>query len=220
MRNTDTSTITDILATGAPGVNAPAGPHRRSADFDWVMAVGGLVIALAGMLVRPALPYQVDTGIGLAVLVASASASVWLAQRLFVWRRQRRRPRGTRRAIAIAVVLAFVLLAAARPHPTSYHRAQCTFGIFGLGVGTVWVKLDPEPTQVGRKYDLRITWGPFEARAVERLVGTTYFTFNKRDFRSPGADVVSEPAANLTCGNGDPPPGSTQIALTPDLWHR
>jgi hypothetical protein len=195
----------------------------RDVSLQWMIGVSGIVLAIALILVRPALPYQVDSGVGIALLLGTAGAAVWTLHHWWVRWRTGKRPRGMWLAAATTIVLALLLSAAAQPTAPSYHTAKCTYGLYGFGIGLVWVKVTPAPDRElhQQRHRLRVRWGPWEGRKSETLRGDVYFTFDKRDFytRVP-VDVSIEPPAEIVCGDGRLPPGARRVHLIGADWRR
>ncbi|MGH3914802.1 MAG: hypothetical protein ACRDTC_15545, partial [Pseudonocardiaceae bacterium] len=98
--------------------------------------------------------------------------------------------------------------------------AHCEFGVYGFGTGLVWVKIEPEQQNKAEPHIVLVKWGRWigQPDPVE-LTETTYFTFDKRNFRSGPADVSITPDAKITCGDGEPPPDRPRIHLVGDDWN-
>jgi hypothetical protein len=199
--------------------NSPAPPGGGD-TLSTVLGLAGVVLAVAVMLFRPALPYEINSSLGMALLVCSSAALVLLINLGVRWRQQHRRPRGFRRTTAITGVLGVLLVLAAMQVPESGVRtAHCEFGVHGVGYGMVWAKV--EPREPGKKYQVTVLWAGWTGRPKPVVLNqATFFTFLKRDFYSPAADIITDHDARITCGDGRPPADEDQIHLVGADWIR
>jgi hypothetical protein len=197
--------------------SSPA-PQSGEDTLGTALGLAGVVLAIAVMLFRPALPYEINSSLGIALLVCTSAALVWLINLGVRWRRQQQRPRGFRRTTAITGVLAVLFtLAAMQVQETGVRAAHCEFGVHGVGYGMVWAKV--EPREPGKKYQVTVLWAGWTGRPEPVVLNqTTYFTFLKRDLYSPDADVITDHDAKITCGDGRPPADEDQIHLVGADW--
>jgi hypothetical protein len=205
------------------GRDGPSGTanHDRNPRFGW-LAAASLLVTLAVALVPIRLSWGVDTPIDLTVLFSALTATLWTAERIYVWRQKPscRPPRGFARAVGLTIATVALLVSVVQPPDQAQYRIQCRFGTFGIWRGKVWIKAVPEDNQLGKPHQLLVLWGPWCARYRAILYRPTYFVMNKQDWTSPEADIV-EPAATLSCGTGSPPLGADRQDLTgPGIWHR
>ncbi len=139
--------------------------------------------------------WNLDTPVDLVILLVCVAASTWTTYLLYAWWQVRRRPRMTLWATATTIVSIFLLLTVAQPSGKAFHRDSCAFG---LGSGTVWIKIEPRDGTPVKSYHLTMRWGPLQADIEEVLYRPTYFTTNKDDFFSrEAADILVEPAAYI-----------------------
>lgn len=185
-----------------------------------VLGLAGVVLAIAVMLARPALPYEINSLLGIVLLLCSSAALIWLIVLTRRWHQQQQRPRGFRRVAAIATVLgALFAITAMQVQETGTRTAHCEFGVHGLGYGMVWAKV--EPREPGKKYQVTVLWAGWTGRPAPAVLHqTTYFTFLKRDIYSPAADVTTDRDAKITCGDGRPPASEDQTHLVGADWVR
>jgi hypothetical protein len=185
---------------------------------DSVLAIVSLILALGGLFFQPALPYTLNTPVSVVVFIALAASTSWLVIKVWQWRQaiHRCRPRGVWAASVTSLLLAATCVIITLPQEEmGYGSARCDFGLFGFGIGIVWIKVEPDDP--GTMYDLTVTWGGWVGKPTPRkLHETTYFTLLKRDLNSSPADVTVTPDAKLTCGDGRPPQPS--IHLDGDDW--
>lgn len=205
-------------------MTTPAGGSRSHGSSDTlgtVLSVSGVVLAISVTLFQPALPYEIDNLLGIALLLGSSGMLVWLIILLMRWWQQHHRPAGLRRLIALNAALWMLLTATAMEiEETGIRRAHCEFGVHGLGYGMVWAKI--EPREPGKRYQFTVLWGDWIGRpAAVVLNQATYFTFLKRDFYSrDAADVTVDRDAKITCGDGRPASSEEQIHLVGADWTR
>ncbi|MET8088011.1 hypothetical protein [Micromonospora sp. NPDC005237] len=199
--------------------SSPA-PHGGGDTLGTVLGLAGVVLAVAVMVFRPALPYEINSSLGMALLVCSSAALVWLINLGVRWRRQQQRPRGFRRTTSITGVLGVLLiLAAMQVQETGVRTAHCEFGVHGVGYGMVWAKV--EPREPGKKYQVTVVWAGWTGRPEPVVLNqATFFTFLKRDVYSPAADVITDHDAKIICGDGRPPADEDQIHLVGADWIR
>jgi len=185
------------------------------------LSVLSVVLAVAFVLVPVRSSYGVRTLSGLGVLLAACATTLWLAHRAYLWTRTRRRPRDLWLSVVTTVAMLALLVVVAQPSAQYVHRGQCTFGPLGIGLGKVWIGVEPFPDNLHKHHALYVVWGAYSAQIIETLDEPTYFVFNKRDLRSPSADVTVEPPAVISCGRGSPPGGAPQVSLVGRVWrHR
>lgn len=124
--------------------------------------------------------------------------------------------------LLVAPVVLLVPMAYIAPGPEeSLGRRACNFGPWGIAKGTVWFKVAPLPNgeaPIPREYTVDMVWGAARIEEYKAtLVEPTYFAFNQRDWKSPGADItVTPPKALISCGFGNPPKGQPRRDLTGD----
>ncbi len=195
-------------------------PQGNGDTLGIVLGLAGVVLAVGVMLVRPALPYEINSTLGIILLLCSSAALIWLIVLARRWHQQRWRPRGFRRAVATTMVLGALFAATVmQVQETGTRTAHCEFGVHGLGYGMVWAKV--EPGDPGKKYQVTVLWAGWTGRpAPAVLKRTTYFTFLKRDLFSPAADVTTDRDAKITCGDGRPPGSEDQTHLVGADWVR
>jgi hypothetical protein len=194
--------------------------HGNRDMLGTVLGVAGVVLAVAVMLFQPSLPYEIDSSLGMALLLCSAAALVWLIVLSVRWRQQHQRPRGFRRAAALTAVLGLLFaVTVMQVEETGIRTAHCEFGVHGLGYGMVWAKV--EPREPGKRYQITVLWGGWVGRPAPAVLNqTTYFTFLKRDIYGPDADVTVDHDAKITCGDGRPPTDEDQTHLVGADWTR
>ncbi|MFF5084033.1 hypothetical protein ACFY36_43860 [Actinoplanes sp. NPDC000266] len=193
----------------------------RDDSQNKALAVAGVVLAVAVMVIQPSLPYEIDSMAGMVLFLCVCAAAVWSVHLGLNWWRHRRRPRGIRRAAVLTMMLSALFVTVALPaEETGTRKAYCQFGVHGLGRGMVWVKV--ETREPGKDHRLTISWGGWIGRSrAMPLYRTTYFTFLKRDFYSPAeSDVSVDRDATITCGDGRPPPDEDQVHLDGADWEQ
>ncbi len=196
-------------------------PHGNGQTLGNVLGVAGVVLAVAVMLFRPALPYEINNSLGMALLLSSSVALIWLIVLGARWRQQHLRPRGFRRVAALTTIIGLLFtMTAMQVEETGVRTAHCEFGVHGLGYGMVWAKV--EPGEPGKRYQLTVLWGGWVGRPAPVVLNqTTYFTFLKRDVYSPDAtDIITDHDAKINCGDGRPPSDEDQIHLVGANWTR
>jgi hypothetical protein len=191
-------------------------------DWQWLLGVFSLLIAVAVVFFAPALPYKLNNAVSAVLLLAFVAAGTWLAYRVRSWRREAKNP-GRRApwaaAVTTLVLLAGLLLTVVPQEETGYVSANCTFGSWGYGYGIVWAKIEPDDKDAVTT--VTVKWGRWYGRPEpRRLTETTYFTFQKRDFTSGPADVMVDPAAKITCGDGRPADDHPSIHINGHQWSR
>ncbi|MGC5032686.1 hypothetical protein [Micromonospora sp. DT229] len=193
-------------------------PHSNGEQLGTVLGVAGVVLAVGAMFFRPALPYEVNSAPKMLLLLCLLAALTWLIVLCLRWRWQHQRPRGFRRVAALVAVFgALFAVTAVQAEETGVRSAHCEFGVWGLGYGMVWAKV--EPREPGEPYQFIVRWGDWVGRPKPVVLHqTTYFTFLKRDLLSSKADVRVDRDAKITCGDGRPPSDEDQIHLDGDDW--
>lgn len=206
--------------TPPPGGHQPSQSQPSRPDHhNFVLALFGVILTLVLVIFAPKLPWNVDTPVEIVLLVLLASAASWLLSLLHQWSLTRRRPAKVVLAGLLTLALIAVMMTVAQSPVKAFHRVSCSFGTFGIGLGTVWVMVEAQKENHNMVHRTSIRWGPHRAEVDETLSEPIYLTTQKNDLYSPvAADVVVEPPAYLSCGNGAPPADGTRIDLVGDVW--
>lgn len=200
--------------------NEPAQPATDPpARHGWWLAIFALVLSVAGLVVPPKFSWSLDTPLDLIILLAFVAISTWTTHLLYRWWRSHDRPLMIWWAMAVMITNFVLLVSVAQSPSQAFHRLRCTFGTFGFGSGTVWIKVEPAQPPPSEPYHLEVQWGPKQANVREKLYQSTYFTTQKGDFfsREP-ASITVEPGAIISCGNGAPSSDEFRIELNDDVW--
>lgn len=184
--------------------------------------IGGLAYFILWERLPPGLG-QASTALYFTLFLSFIGAVTYFAYRVTAsWRSpERDASRLIRPAVVVTLVLA-ALVYVARPADESLGRRACQFGIGGIAKGTVWFKVAP-PAAINEAspadYKIDVVWGAAEHHQTYSLRGPTYFTFQQKSLRAPGADIsVDPPNALVSCGAGRPPRGETRIDITGTDW--